>query len=221
MVHRLKQKRAFTLIELLVVAAIIAVLAVAVVPSIRGISTSYSLTSAADQVAGLFNLARQTAVAKNRPVQIRIYKMPASTPGGQDEYRLIGAVMVDPTDPAKDTWVDKLRLLPSGVIFDDGSRDDDYSSLIALAGTANDSVPRKIPAVSSGVPPLVRGRPYIFFTIRPDGSTDLELASNQAWTLSLRSHRDTGEDSTTPRPANNFVTLMVDPVLGTIKAFRP
>jgi uncharacterized protein (TIGR02596 family) len=221
MVRGLKQKRAFTLIELLVVVGIIAVLAVAIIPSIRGVSDSYSLTSAADQVVGLFNLARQTAIAKNRPVQIRIYQMPATTPGGQDEYRLIAAVMTDPADPAKDMWVDKLRLLPTGVIFDDGSRNDDYSSLIALADPSNNSIPRKSPAVTNGVPFLVKGRPYIFFTIRPDGSTDLESASNQAWTLSLRPHRDIGKDSSPARPAYNFITLMVDPVLGTIKVFRP
>jgi hypothetical protein len=75
--------------------------------------------------------------------------------------------------------------------------------------------------VTNGVPFLVKGRPYIFFTIRPDGSTDLESASNQAWTLSLRPHRDIGKDSSPARPAYNFITLMVDPVLGTIKVFRP
>lgn len=224
MVHQLKGQKAFTLIELLVVVGIIAVLAVAVIPSIRGVSTSFSLTAAADQVTGLLNLARQTAIAQNRPVQIRIYQMPPTTPGGPAEYRLIAAAMVDPADANKVTWVDKLRVLPTGVIFDDGDRDEDYSSLIALATTGSGDVPKKESGVSSGVPALVRGRPYVYFTIRPDGSTDLALDSgitDRKWTLSLRSHRDVGTDSLPPRPAHNFVTLMIDPALGTIKAFRP
>jgi uncharacterized protein (TIGR02596 family) len=219
MVHQLKHRNAFTLIELLVVVAIIGTLAVAIVPGIRGVSESYSLTSAADQVASAMNLARQTAIARNRPVEVRLYEMPATAVSGSPSYRLLAALIPDPSNPANDEWVAKLTPLPNGIIFDDGTQNNEFSTLIAEATTATDAVPRKVSGASSGVPAMVRNRNYISFTIRSDGSTDLDPASTDPWTLSLRVERDQSGDSS--RPSNNFVTLLLDPVLGRLKVFRP
>jgi uncharacterized protein (TIGR02596 family) len=219
MVRRLKSTRAFTLIELLVVVAIIGTLAVAIVPGIRGVSESYSLTSAADQVASAMNLARQTAIARNRPVEVRVYEVPSSVVGQPASYRLLVALIPNTADPAASEWIGKPRLLPTGIIFDDGSNNAQFSTLIANASNASGAIPAKNNGTTTGVPPLVRGLKYISFNIRSDGGTDLDPASTDPWTLSLRVERDQSGDSS--RPSNNFVTLLLDPVLGRLKVFRP
>lgn len=225
MVRRMKSvspRNAFTLIELLVVLGIIGILAAAIIPAMRGISESYSLTSAADQVASTLSLARQTAITRNRPVEVRIYELPSAINPTQRSYRLIGAIIPDPSNPARDEWIARLRPLPQGVTFDNGSRNNEFSTIIANAGTAADDVPRRVGGVASGVPAVVKGADYVKFTIRPDGSTDLDpsgTAGSDPWTLSLRVERDTSGGSS--RPSNNFVTLLLDPVLGRSKVFRP
>jgi len=223
MVCRMKTScAAFTLIELLVVVAIIGALAVAIVPGVRGVSDSYSLTAAADQVISTINLARQTAIARNRPVEVRIYELRSLSQGAKKSYRLVGAVIPEPSDASRDEWVDRPRPLPNGIIFDDGSNNDEFSTLITSAGSGNNDIPGKVNGVASGVPDVVREADYIKFSIRSDGSTDLNpsgAAGNDPWTLSLRVERDTSGDST--RPSNNFITLMLDPTIGRLKVFRP
>lgn len=218
MVRRLKLKRGFTLIELLAVVGIIAILAVAVVPGMRGVGESFSLTSATDQVVSTFNLARQTAMARNTPVEVRLYRLPSATGTGSGEYRLVGAVIPHPTDSSRDEWILKLRPLPNGIIFDDGSVNAEFSSLIRGAGTGSTAVPRRFTGVATGVPMMVRDREYVAFTIRADGSTNLDPAASTPWTVSLRTNRDR---PVADRPANNFVTVLIDPVLGRPKVFRP
>jgi uncharacterized protein (TIGR02596 family) len=219
MVRRLKPKRGFTLVELLVVVGIMAVLAAAIIPSIRGVSDSYSLTSAADQVVSAMNLARQTAIARNRPVEVRIYELSSPLPGQPAAYRLLVAVIPNTSDPAATEWIGKPRPLPNGIIFDNGSRNPQFSTLIANASGNNGASPAKNNGASSGVPALVQGFKYVSFNIRPDGGTDLDPDSTDPWTLSLRVERDQSGDSS--RPSNNFITFLLDPVLGRVKVFRP
>jgi uncharacterized protein (TIGR02596 family) len=219
MVRRLKPQQGFTLVELLVVVGIMAVLAAAIIPSIRGVSDSYSLTSAADQVVSAMNLARQTAIARNRPVEVRIYELPSPLPGQPAAYRLLVAVIPNTSDPAATEWISKPRPLPNGIIFDNGSRNPQFSTLIANASDNDGASPAKNNGANSGVPALVKGLKYVSFNIRPDGGTDLDPASTDPWTLSLRVERDQSGDFS--RPSNNFITFLLDPVLGRVKVFRP
>ncbi|MFM8716600.1 MAG: Verru_Chthon cassette protein D, partial [Spartobacteria bacterium] len=85
----LKKSPAFSLIELLVVIAIIGILAAAAIGGLSNVARSTNLTSAAQRLGDQFALARQTAVARNLPVEVRIYKLPDydATTGGATLWR--------------------------------------------------------------------------------------------------------------------------------------
>ena len=63
---------------------------------------------------------------------------------------------------------------------------------------------------------------YVAFRFLPDGSTNLPGKSatdaNGAWFVTLQNINDKPVGTT---PPNNFYTLQVDPVSGTLKQFRP
>lgn len=221
MVRRLNKLRAFTLVELLVVMAIVGALAVAVVPAMRGISGSVNLTSAAGQIRDSLVLARQTAIARNAPVEVRIYSI-AEAAGGTSEFRLLAAVRPDPADPAGRPpleWIDKMRTLPGGVVIDDAARNTQFSTLLVVNGASGEA-PLERTELASGVPVMLRGKTYRVFTFRPDGTTDLSPSPANPWTLSLRQRRDQAGGASS-QPGYNFITLVIDPVLGRVRTFQP
>ena len=66
----------FSLIELLVVVAVIGLMAVLIVPAVSGISRSYQINAAGHAVLNTLMQARQTAMTRGYPVQVRFYKLP-------------------------------------------------------------------------------------------------------------------------------------------------
>lgn len=91
---------AFSLVELLVVIAIVAVLAALAAPAIRGMSTSQTLGSAADEIAALFEIARAEAVMRSAPVWVGFA---TRVQAGNPEVLVASVVSRDgsfPTSPA-------------------------------------------------------------------------------------------------------------------------
>jgi len=194
----------FTLIELLVVLAIMAILMAFVVPAATNMMRGNSLSSAGQIITDRLSLARQTAVARNRTVEVRFYKYSdPQSPGSKNSYRALQAFEVDKANVF--VPLEKVQTLPLGMIIDSGTS---LSSLASLASSAVTSGTSSLPRVSSAS----------YFTVRflPNGSTDLLPTSD--WFLTLH-EENKGDPMTTPPP--NFITVDVDPVGGTLRMFRP
>jgi len=87
---------AFTLVELLAVVAIVAILAALVIPAVGTLSDANHISNSALLVAGQFDLARQTALAENRLVEVRVYAIPTdnnTAPWSGVEYSFWGPMV--------------------------------------------------------------------------------------------------------------------------------
>ncbi len=80
-------QRGFSLIEMLFVIVIVAVLAAIIAPNAISAMSSSRLTSAADEVVGLVDHARQVAIALNRVVEVRFYQFSDSS--GANFYQAV------------------------------------------------------------------------------------------------------------------------------------
>jgi len=66
----------FSIVELLVVIAIVGLLAAVTMPAITSTLRAMNLSDTTNRVVSELNLARQTAVARQVPVEVRFYLLP-------------------------------------------------------------------------------------------------------------------------------------------------
>lgn len=207
-----RKSSGFTLVELLVVITVIGTLAALSAPAFRSVTESTHLTSAAGILADHLNLARQTAITRNLPVEFRLYQVGS---GANAPYRMVAVVIPDGGDTVPE-WVSTPKLLPGSMIVDTANANA-FSSILT-PGSASQAPYSRSAEDGPEVPAAARNLPFIAFTFRPDGSTDLNPDPTEPWTLSVRSERATPAGD---RPANNFITLLLDPVLGRVRPFQP
>jgi uncharacterized protein (TIGR02596 family) len=200
-------KRAFSLPELLVVIGIIVVLAALTIPAMNSMGKSSSLNSVVQAVTGTLDLARQTAMTQNRPVEVRFYKLPedGQPSGTPTDYRAMQIFLVDyETTNA----ISKPVKFSTPVII---STDETVSTLMNETAFPEQAAPADAP-----VPPAGPNYRYRSFRYRPDGSA--EVPSNPAFTLTLVNKTDPIKANNLPA---NFATIQIEPMTGRPKVHRP
>jgi uncharacterized protein (TIGR02596 family) len=214
----IRARRAFTMVELLVVLSIMAILAALAVPSFRSVVQNYQLKDSGNRIIGFISQSRQWAISKNQDVEVRFYK---DTKNGQ--YDSIVSVADTGTSTGATTlqWLAKPYYLPTGVAFNISNAA--YSPIITTL-TTNSSATNSPYAIAtdsgSGTPSALQGESYVAFRFRPDGSTDLDLtALSCGWCLTLTNVGSAAGANNTP--ANDFVTILIDPIMGRTRLYQP
>jgi uncharacterized protein (TIGR02596 family) len=204
----LKKSPAFSLIELLVVISIIGILSAAAIGGLSNVARSTNLTSAAQRLGDQFALARQTAVARNLPVEVRIYKLPDFdfTTGGATLWRGLQLFIKDGTN---DVPASRPLFLPQRVIISENAQ---ASPLLSGLG-AELTPPSSVGAFTTA---NVR---YKSFTIRPNGTVTATSSIPDAdWFLTVHHANDAKPDGIKPA---NFATVQINPVTSKVTILRP
>jgi uncharacterized protein (TIGR02596 family) len=229
--RRPMKNRAFSLIELLMVMAVIAIVVALTLPAFQNFGKAQALTGAGSNLLDQLALARQTAVARNRTVELRIYQrrenpaQAANESANPARFRSFRAMIYE--EPARDGKGNMVAVpfalttmqdLPTGVVI---SEEQPFSTLIFPYDTS--APPR--PLLRENLSDVEQDVPYQVVRFKATGGTDLGVngtPDGDKWFLSMKFDNDppvgSGESA---RPANNYYTIMLDPVSGRARAYRP
>jgi len=206
-------QRAYSLIELLAVMAIIALLATTALPAMRGILDGVNVSGAAGMAEAELSLARQTAMSRNLPVEIRFYQHDDGT--GLKWRQLAVLIPASASGLSSDQWITPGKILPGNIIMEDSG---DFSTILSKA-TAPSGGQTNAPWTGTelaSAPPSVRGKNYVGFRFNSDGSSN--LPSDQAWCLTLKNPFTKAQGQA---PAANYVALVLDSLTGRTMSYQP
>ncbi len=186
-------RRSFSLLELLFVLALVAGLAALSMAGYSSLAQAAAVTTGADMLSDALTEGRASAVAQNTTVEVRIYDLPPH-PGAIPVYDALQLhwLKADGTTPP----VTRPTLLPAWVVIDATAA---HSPLIA----------------ANHVSDVRLNSDTRVFHFLPDGSTDLNPATN--WFLTVRA-------ATQSDPAHfpsNWACVQVDPTTGRAQIYRP
>lgn len=202
-----QSRKGFTIIEMLVVVSIATLLMSVAANVATQVVEGNQLTQAGEMITDELRLARQTALARDRVVEVRFYKPSnANSFGEQPGVNAVQSFIFDDENSAA-TPLKEIRTLPGAVKVSD---DATLSTLIVPARLKSDW---KEGDTQLALPDT--GTDYSVYRIRflPDGNTDLDAQQN--WFLTLHNRRE----KQTPPP--NYVTIQVKAARGSVRTFRP
>ncbi len=184
-------RKAFSLVELLIVIVIIGIITGFAVPAITGMLKSSQLTQASGQLVDTVALARQTAMSKNRTIEVRFYRYADNEiPGEKPTEPATGHFRAMQTFEIAESGVlvpvSKVIALPDNIIMNPGvpgggmlstilgddrvSPPQDPPSMIVTKESKDATAKQTDPELPRGVG---MNYDYVAFRFLPDGSTNL------------------------------------------------
>ena len=191
--------RGFSLLEMLLVLALVAAVAALAMEGYSATVQAAAVTTGADMLSDALTEGRASAVAQNTTVEVRIYDLPPQ-PGAAPVYDALQLhwLKANGTTPP----VASPLLLPAWVVIDATAA---HSPLIAANGQT---------ATPDASDTRLNSQTRVFHFL-PDGSTDLNPATN--WFMTVRA-------ATQSDPANfpsNWACIAVDATTGRSRIYRP
>lgn len=204
---------AFTLVELLVVMAIMIILLALVLPATTSLMRSMNIGRAASMITDEMNFARQTALARNRDVEVRLYAFPSALNNGIKQFRAIRTLLADGTDATKSVPLSRIKYLPDPIII---SKQSAFSTLLDYGNSSRSGLVHTNETV-----PSAGSVEYVSFLFRANGGTSLKPLSPPTgnWYLTLYAE-NAPTDGANNLPKNYF-TAQIDPVTGRVRSYRP
>lgn len=195
---------AFSLVELLVVIAVISLLLVLSMPALQSINGSLDISRAADMVNAQFSLARQTAITRNRTVEVRFYSYQED--GRPPRIRALQTFIAP--EEAGGAWQPATRVqnLPQRVCLDSGA----VLSPLLASQTSRSGIQAGFALPGVGV-----NYTYTTISFRPDGSREFLGGSDFATLKAARL-----DDPLSQLP-ENYAIIQVNPDSGRSRTYRP
>ena len=191
--------------ELLVVMSILALLIGLSAPAVTSSLRASSLSGAGEILVDHLNHARQTALSRNVPVEVRLYKLPGhgqTATASPTAYRAVQSFLLDEDAAIPLT---KPQYFTQPVLC---SSDPAESSLLD-----NTLLPEKSPGPADAIPIYGTNYAYRSFYFKPGGTTSLPHA-DAFLTLVLENDKSLSEGA-------NFFTVQIDSATGRPRTFRP
>lgn len=207
-----KNRRGFSLMELLVVIAIMMILMALVVPATSSLMKSMSMGRAVSMITDEMNFARQTALSRNRDVEVRFYRMGSKLDANDKQFRAYRTLLADGIDPAKAQPLSKVKYLPEAVIV---SGNPAFTTLLDDANPGRSGLARGTESLAGA------STEYVSFLFRANGGTSLKPVSgaDSLWYLTL--HGENVQTNAATGLPDNYFTAQIDPVTGRLRSYRP
>lgn len=203
---KMRAPRAFSLIELLVVIAIIGIMSALAVQAMSSVLRGNEMNRAEQMVQQQLASARQTAIARNRRVEIRFYRFDNPDDIGTTQtFCALQSFLIDDANAA--TQIGRLTKVPATVLINENTANSSLLTVSDKTWVAGKDPQITLPGVASYTAKA--------FQFRPDGSTSLSSASK--WFLTLHAATAGATASTLPP---NFATIQIDPVSGAVRTYR-
>jgi uncharacterized protein (TIGR02596 family) len=209
--------RGFSLLELLTVLVVVVIVAALVMPSVQGLAGSSNLKGSANSIAAQLDLARQTAGARNRNIEVRLYQDTTRSPdtNGNSPYRLLALVIPGSADGStSDAFIAVPQGLPGDVIVDSSTA----FSTVLNTGLGAAGLRPVAATEAASAPASVRNLPYVQFTFLASGRVNLD--SSQQWCLTLINENKALKNPTSG-PAADYVTLTISPQTSHVSMYQP
>jgi len=192
-------QKGFSLVELLVVILLMAFLLAISVGGYTAMIQSTALTTSAAMIQDTLAEARQSAMAQNSAVEIRIYDLPPQ-PNSTPVYCAMQShwIKADGTTPP----VSNPLFLSTSVVIDENPA---HSSLIS----ANNQI-----ATPDATDSRLNKQTRVFHFL-PDGSTDLNPSTK--WFITVRA----ANQSDPAHFPSNWACIQIDPTTGRAQIYRP